>query len=181
MRSYWCNRPLQTVSILQLVKVIFIDFKNSATVLEIEKILYSNREGNVQMKKLLNKKMRVLKNQKGLTLIELLVVIVILGIIAAIAIPVVMSNKDDAAKSTNLQNKSVLQDAVNRYKTMNDKAPASLNDLSATSSDHKGGPFLDNIPQPKGCKAESGGTAATAFSYNGDTVSIPAGCPGNGE
>ena len=38
-------------------------------------------------KKLVNLKLKFTKNQKGLTLIKLLVVIVILGIIAAIAIP----------------------------------------------------------------------------------------------
>ncbi|OLO40525.1 hypothetical protein BTR23_05915 [Alkalihalophilus pseudofirmus] len=56
-----------------------------------------------------------LKNQRGLTLIELLVVIVILGIIAAIAVPMVMGSQDKAYINTNLQNQKVIQDAVNRY------------------------------------------------------------------
>ena len=80
------------------------------------------------IKKLLNKKMKFLKNQKGLTLIELLVVIVILGIIAAIAIPMVMGNQDKASKNTNAQNVSILQDAVNRYYTLNGSYPAALAD-----------------------------------------------------
>ena len=70
------------------------------------------------IKKLLNLKLKFTKNQKGLTLIELLVVIVILGIIAAIAIPMVMTNRDDAVLSTNTQNASVLQDAAKRYYAM---------------------------------------------------------------
>ncbi|WP_099352108.1 prepilin-type N-terminal cleavage/methylation domain-containing protein [Fredinandcohnia onubensis] len=50
---------------------------------------------------------KVLKNQKGLTLIELLAVIVILGIIAAIAVPaignVINNTKLDAVKADALQ------------------------------------------------------------------------------
>lgn len=54
------------------------------------------------------KKMRErLKNQKGMTLIELLAVIVILGIIAAIAIPsignIIQNTKIDAVKSDAIQ------------------------------------------------------------------------------
>lgn len=58
---------------------------------------------------------KVLRKQNGVTLIELLVVVVILGIIAAIAIPAVMSNQKEAYGNTNLQNLQIVQEAVERY------------------------------------------------------------------
>ena len=67
------------------------------------------------IKKLLNLKLKFTKNQKGLTLIELLVVIVILGIIAAIAIPAIMSNTSDAKLNAAKQTNSVVKDAAQRY------------------------------------------------------------------
>ncbi len=124
------------------------------------------------MKKLLNKKMKVLKNQQGLTLIELLVVIVILGIIAAIAIPMVMGQNEKASKNTNAQNLSILQDAVNRYHTLNNKYPASLDSLKSDSGE--GGPFIKEVPTLK----TFGDCTETSFEYKPETgvVSAPEKC-----
>ncbi|MCT8137490.1 prepilin-type N-terminal cleavage/methylation domain-containing protein [Anaerobacillus sp. CMMVII] len=109
---------------------------------------------------------RLRKDQRGLTLIELLVVIVILGIIAAIAIPMVMGNQQTANANTNAQNRAILQDAVNRYKVINNVTtlPSTGIDLTA---DVDGGPYIEAIPT---C-AEN----ATPFVV-ADTVIIPSGC-----
>ncbi|MEK5339938.1 prepilin-type N-terminal cleavage/methylation domain-containing protein [Weizmannia sp. FSL W8-1119] len=79
---------------------------------------------------MLHKKRKLLKNQKGLTLIELLAVIVILGIIAAIAIPaignVIKNSRFNAIKSDAIQ----VISAAKLYVSDNGvKSPLSYNDL----------------------------------------------------
>ncbi|WP_078430210.1 type II secretion system protein [Alkalihalobacterium alkalinitrilicum] len=64
-----------------------------------------------------------LKNQRGLTLIELLVVIVILGIIAAIAVPALMGQRESAAENTNAQTLKIAEDAFQRYSVVNGEEP----------------------------------------------------------
>lgn len=118
---------------------------------------------------------RLKRDQRGLTLIELLVVIVILGIIAAIAIPMVMGNSERANESTNLTNQKVLQDAVYRYLTINqtDTLPTGFELDDLTTADD-GGPYLSgDIPDPVGC------TGAAVFQLNGNTVQMSNNtCPG---
>jgi type IV pilus assembly protein PilA len=83
---------------------------------------------------------RFLKNERGLTLIELLAVIVILGIIAAIAIPsiggLINKSKDDAKIAEGIQ----IINAAKLYMTAN--TPTSFpTDLTNTDLDS----YLDNV------------------------------------
>lgn len=67
------------------------------------------------MKWLMNKKMRFSKNQKGLTLVELLAVIVILGVIAAIAVPAIGGIISSSKVKADAQTQLLVANAAERW------------------------------------------------------------------
>ncbi|WLR56186.1 type II secretion system protein [Mesobacillus subterraneus] len=94
---------------------------------------------------------KTLKNQKGLTLIELLAVIVILGIIAAIAVPsiggIINKTKKDAQVAEGIQ----IINAAKLYITTNPTATTiSTSDLSQYLDNPKDTDFSVKVAQTSG-------------------------------
>ena len=97
------------------------------------------------MNKLLRKQ---LSNQRGVTLIELLAVIVILGIIAAVAVPVVLNQIDDAEKNADAATLAVIEDAAQRYfiKLIDDSTTEITVDQTVTTSTLESSGYLKPAP-----------------------------------
>ena len=98
------------------------------------------------------------RNEEGLTLIELMVVVVILGIIAAIAIPAISSAINSAKQNTTISDLSTIQQALERYYLDNNQYPSNLQSLINSSS---GTAYLSVGTAP----ASGSGTEADAWGY----------------
>lgn len=89
-----------------------------------------------------------INDQRGVTLIELLAVIVILGIIAAVAVPAVMSNFSDAKAKSDEQTEAIVKDAVLRYILMETVSfNATTGKATITIADLKTKGYLQDSPK----------------------------------
>lgn len=80
--------------------------------------------------------------QKGFTLIEIMVVIVILGVLAALIVPKVMSRPDEARVVAAKQDIATLSQALKLYRLDNKAYPSTEQGLAALA----GKPVLPPIP-----------------------------------
>jgi len=113
----------------------------------------------------------MLRNAKGFTLIELMIVVVIIGILAAIAIPNFISMQDRAREASVRANMHTVQLAIEDFAVQNDGTYPVAADDGAVVANCPGGVYPDN---PFNTAVAMGMNWAAAPAASGDVGSNPA-------